>query len=298
MSYIFIPVTMPLFIIRYGEIGLKSGPVRKRFEEALIDNLMLGFAHRGLECRVESERGRVFLWSDSVEGSVKIIKRIFGVVSLSQAIETTSSLPDLKRVVVDLSRAKLKPGMSFRIRARRTGRHGYTSMDLARDLGAAVIEANHDICPKVDLQGPDLEIHVEVRHNRAFVFTEVVPGPGGLPVGTQGRVLCPLHDERDAAAAWLMMKRGCKSILVTDDERLVKILEPWDPELRIVQPHPVGIDELDALAREEGAEGMVLGLLFNDYKPSEGRSSSLPFYFPLIGMSVGQVQGLLEKIRV
>ena len=72
----------------------------------------------------------------------------------------------------------------------------------------------------MDLGGPELEIFVEARKDRAFIFTEVVKGVGGLPLGSQGKMLVLISGGIDSpVAAWTMMKRGCPVTLLHFDSR-------------------------------------------------------------------------------
>ncbi len=297
MSSLPISFYMALFIIRYGEIGLKSKAVRRRFESALKRNITSRFIERKRECRIELEWGRIFLWSDDVRTTEEILKKIFGIVSFSQAVECSADKEDICKLAIDISKPLFKEGMSFCIKARRTGEHEYTSMDLGRDVGSAVYLANEELNPSVDLKNPDLTIFVEVRQKRAFVFSEIIPGPGGMPLGTQGRVLGLASEEKDLAACWLMMKRGCRVILATENEELAAILEPWDHKLRIVKP--IELSEMENLASELGAEGIALGWDLKRFETESDRITglSIPLFYPLIGMSSSNIEDLLKVIK-
>jgi thiamine biosynthesis protein ThiI len=288
---------MALFLIRYGEIGLKSKAVRRRFESALKRNITTRFIERKMECRIEVEWGRIFLWSDEIQKTKEILKKIFGIVSFSQALECSSNKEDICKVAIDMSKPFFKEGMSFRIKARRTGEHGYTSMDLGRDVGSAVFLANEELNPRVDLKNPDLTIFVEVRQKRAFVFSDIVTGPGGMPLGTQGRVLGLALNEKDLVACWLMMKRGCRVIIAAENEAPTSMMEPWDHKLRIVQT--VELPEIENLANGLGAEGIALGWDLETFEKESVKITglSIPLFYPLIGMTSGQVEDLLKIIK-
>src|SRR3989304_6192118 len=79
---------------------------------------------------------------------------------------------------------------------RRSGTPPYTSQDIARLVGRRI----QDVEPgaRVDLDDPDVEIHIEVRENRSYLFTAISGGPGGLPMGSQGRVLAVVDSEAGA----------------------------------------------------------------------------------------------------
>ncbi|MBU4071479.1 MAG: hypothetical protein KKH41_06325 [Candidatus Thermoplasmatota archaeon] len=288
---------MALFLIRYGEIALKSQRVRTRFERALGSNITSRFVRAGFECRLEYERGRIFIWSDHEEFATAVISRTFGVVSFSRTLETTSAKEDIFALAVEVSKRHFKNGMRFCIRARRSGQHDYTSMELARDAGSAVFLANEDMKPKVDLTNPELEIFVDVRQNRAYIYTGNIPGPGGMPLGTQGRVLGLVEKERDIAACWLIMKRGCRVIVVTETPKLAKPLEAWDPELKVHIPD--GGADLSAIARRRRAEGICLGWDVRDFnaRSQDMADLDIPTFHPLIGMTDEEVDGMVEMVK-
>lgn len=137
----------------------------------------------------------------------------------------------------------IQEGQSFAIRARRAGTHDFTSRDVAIACGNAVFQkVNKTI--KVDLDCPDVEIFVEMRQDKAYVFTESIKGVGGLPMGTQGRMVALISGGIDSpVAAWLMMKRGCEIVPLylnnepfsdeTTRERAMQcidVLQRWAPQ--------------------------------------------------------------------
>jgi thiamine biosynthesis protein ThiI len=123
-------------------------------------------------------------------------------------------LEAIGRTAVDVARqAGLGPGRTFRISARRADKSfPLVSPEVERRVGAAVVAATQ---APVDLEAPEVEIGIEIQPGRALVFGETIPGPGGLPLSTQGRVVALLSNGIDSpVAAWLMMKRGCGVIPV------------------------------------------------------------------------------------
>lgn len=114
----------------------------------------------------------------------------------------------------------------------REGTHAYTRMELERDVGSAVMEANADKGIRVNLTDPDKTIFIEVRNNQAYIFSEYIRCHAGPPVGSQGRVVADVSDDRSVVSAWLMMKRGCR-VIVRGDYGL-DLLSPYDPHIRNV----------------------------------------------------------------
>src|SRR5207244_2182200 len=144
--------------------------------------------------------------------------------------EAPGDLPSLARFV-GLESHVIPSHSSFAIRARRTGDTGFTSMDAAKAVGASVLAEHRSRGLRVNLDEPDVEVVVEVRDRRAWVAFETLGGPGGLPVGSEGGVAAWLEDPRDAIAAWLVMKRGCRVDLLAPrgrSEDLARALAAWD----------------------------------------------------------------------
>lgn len=190
-----------MIIVRYGEIGLKSKGTRAAFEGRLVKNIRAALG----KGRVTREYGRIYVDSSSREDAEKVA-RVFGVVSTSVAVKVGSGLEELLGEATAYARERIRPGQSFAVRARRVGKHDYSSLELARSLGSRIIEATG---AKVNLRNPEVEIHVEVRDNDAYLYDEVIKGVGGLPLGTQGTAVALISGGIDSpVAAWMMMKRG------------------------------------------------------------------------------------------
>jgi tRNA uracil 4-sulfurtransferase len=206
-----------VLLARYGEIGLKSPPIRRRFEQTLQSNIEQAFEQEGVDCIVRRLWGRFLISSSEPERAAQVLRRIFGLTSLSPAQVTSSKLDELLPAIGayfgELIATKPE-AKSFAIRSRRSGTHTYSSQDLARQGGGAVLSHPLGAALKVDLDDPDLEVFVEVRDDKAYLFSETIRAPGGLPMGSQGKVLVLLKDLHSLVAAWLMLKRGCSILPV------------------------------------------------------------------------------------
>ncbi|HLF05743.1 MAG TPA: THUMP domain-containing protein, partial [Thermoplasmata archaeon] len=228
-----------LYLVRYGEIAIKSPKVRDRFELRLVENVKSMLAKERVDCIVRRDRGRIFVSVNDDERSksrtVSAITRTFGIVSFSPVLECTSKLDAISVLAVRM--ASDWSSCSFAIRPRRAGTHPYSSRELAVAVGRAIQDSAGKRTLDVDLDNPDHELHIEVRDARGFLFEEILAGPGGLPVGSQGRVGTVLATEADAAAAWMTLKRGC-ALSVCGEEKLAKMLEKWAPLVKRVPAGP------------------------------------------------------------
>ncbi|MCL7412256.1 MAG: tRNA 4-thiouridine(8) synthase ThiI [ANME-2 cluster archaeon] len=230
-------------IVRYGEIALKSQNVRDRYEKILMSNITSMLDVMGaLYDSVSRDRGRIYIHTAD-PAAAPAASKVFGVVSVSPAITCEPTLESVSAVAADVGQEIIAEGQSFGIRPRRAGNHSFSSRDVGIACGDAVWQRIEQRNPSVDLTNPDVEIFVEVRQNHAFVYTDVVRGVGGLPLGTQGKMVALVSGGIDSpVAAWLMMKRGCEVIPVyvnndpfsdeTTRQRAmecIRVLQTWAP---------------------------------------------------------------------
>lgn len=280
-----------LYLVRYGEIGLKSSQVRRRFRDRLMTNIQDAFVNEGVECLTSAEEGRVYVTSENEEVAGHILSRTFGVVSFSPVLETPSSLEEIIENALAYFDDDLTDGTSFAVRARRFGTHPYSSQDLASELGSAVLAKRAGM--KVNLTEPDLEIFVEVRQNVGYIYRDVIAGPGGMPLGSQGKVVGLVENVRDAVSCWLMMKRGCKvHFAFKGSDELVRVLESWDPRPRSYEIQDE--DELEELARRLRAEGLVFGNTLHDLKFK--KNEYLAMFYPVVGLSSEEIGALAAQV--
>jgi thiamine biosynthesis protein ThiI len=194
-------------LVRYGEIAIKSNKVRNRYEQILANNIrrMLSFCAIRYDAIVR-DCGRIFVTTHDLEAA-KAVARVFGIVSVSPVQISAATLEAMSSAAVRTVLPLLANGQSFRIRVRRTGTHDYSSEDVGEVVESAIKKATG---APVRLSKPDLQLFVEVRASNAYLYTEVIPGVGGLPLGTQGKVIALVSGGIDSpVASWLMMKRGC-----------------------------------------------------------------------------------------
>jgi thiamine biosynthesis protein ThiI len=289
-------------LVRYGELALKSRRVRARFTAKLKDFIIDAFQAYDLDCEIEDDGGHLFVYSSDLPNATKRLARVFGVVSVSQATRVeVVSMDDLAREVAAYSRHVLEPGTSFAIRARRTGSHTFTSMELAKEAGSAVWKAfSGDLT--VNLSNPDGVVEVEVRGPVAYIYHQRVPGVGGLPPGSQGKVLVPIRERTDVVAGWLLMRRGCAAVpLVPEEDEaacdLANALLQWDPLLQ-VRTLPIEDWDWPVLYREMGRSrsmAVVSGVRGPEVPDLPlDRNRDPVVFFPLVGLD-DEAYAQLEK---
>jgi thiamine biosynthesis protein ThiI len=204
-------------IVRYGELALKSSSVRNWYEKTLMTNIEAMLRQYGVSYSgISREWGRVFIHGTDLNTS-RIVADVFGVVSTSPARTTEASIEAASKMCAEIADGFIREGESFAIRTRRTGNHDFSSQDLGMKCGDAVwaMLESKGMTPSVDLSNPDREIFVEMRQKHAYVFTQHMPGVGGLPLGTQGKMVSLVSGGIDSpVATWMLMKRGVEVIPV------------------------------------------------------------------------------------
>lgn len=194
-----------LFIVRSsGDLATKSGNTRLRFSRVLRNNIRAALAGSGVRTRAVQTSGRFFVFASDEAHARTQLGRVFGVGSFSRvSARCRADLAEMARTTEDRFAEEVE-GNRYAVRARRCGRHPFRSTDVERHLGAVLNSYG-----SVDLDHPDVTVHVEILGDRAFFFTEREKGAGGLPLGSGGKALALVSGGFDSAvAAWQIMRRG------------------------------------------------------------------------------------------
>lgn len=206
-------------LVRYSEIAVKGATTRSRMEKLLVRALYESLGASGVSgVKISREYGRVIVRgfkSSDAHTVVRAATRVFGVKSASPAVEISyDGLRDLVEKASEFFRSRVN-GRVFRVRARRSGVEGFTSKDVERELGRALLELG---ARGVDLESPEYVAYVEVRGARAYLFDQIFEGPGGLPLGSEEPVLVLYSGGFDSGvAAWRIMRRGAPAHLIYFD---------------------------------------------------------------------------------
>jgi len=206
-------------LARYGELWLK-GKNRGQFERRLVQN-----ARHALEsiapCEIERAHGFLVVTPESRAGDVaRRLQDVFGLSSVSPARLAPPDPDAIGEVALEVlgaaleSRPRDRP-IPFRVETKRSDKtFPLISTELDRVVADRVLPVYGERL-KVNLSRPELTLGIHVHPTRTFVFAERLPGGGGLPVGTLGRVVCLLSGGIDSpVAAWMAMKRGCEVVFV------------------------------------------------------------------------------------
>ncbi|MEM2124816.1 MAG: THUMP domain-containing protein [Candidatus Methanosuratincola sp.] len=217
-----------------GEIGIKSRPVRRDYEQRLLRYLKERLREKGASYSdIWRIAGRIYVKTEVPVVASRLASKIFGISSASPGHMTTSRLDDIAEVAVSIAR-KFDSG-SFAVRCRRIGSHPYTSQEVAAKVGEAILMVRQDL--HVDLDFPNNELFIEIRDSSAILYTGAVRGPDGFPLGTQDPVVGVIDEAFESvAASWCLMKRGSpvlaavfgqSGVLSEQTEKNLAVLSEW-----------------------------------------------------------------------
>jgi thiamine biosynthesis protein ThiI len=199
------------FLIKYGEIGIK-GKNRYMFEDALVRQIRYALSDVDGDFYVHKCHGRVYVDCNGeydYEETVEHISRVFGIVGICPVVrKEVKEIEELKKDVVSYMGEMYPEGnCTFKVEARRANkRYPMNSMEINCALGEAVLDAFPDM--KVDVHNPDVRLNVEIREE-VYLYSEIIPGPGGMPVGTNGSAMLLLSGGIDSpVAGYMIAKRG------------------------------------------------------------------------------------------
>ena len=208
-----------MVLVRYGELGLK-GKNRGSFEHALIRNMRAATRHVA-EVRVERKRGRMAVFcQERTQDVARRLQDVPGIKTLSPAWGCAAEPEAIAALALEVMREELRDRpegrqLSFRVQTARADKDfPLISTELDRYVAEHILPELGQF--KIDLKHAELRLGIEVRPERAYVFVKRLPGIGGLPVGTLGRVMCLISGGIDSpVAAYLAMKRGAQVSFVT-----------------------------------------------------------------------------------
>ncbi|MCL6090066.1 MAG: THUMP domain-containing protein [Candidatus Thermoplasmatota archaeon] len=195
-----------LIIVRYSEVGLKGNRARSMMINKLRSNILDGLDRIGERTDFTTERGRIFLSGYSTQENVfDVLSRTMGVKSFSPVVSIVyDHTEELAEKAVELY-SHILPGKKFAVRSRRAGGQNFTT----KELNVIVGDALYKYSSGVNLDEPEVEVNIEVRNNRAYFYTDVRKGPGGLPLGSEAPMVALMSGGIDSpVAAWMIMKRG------------------------------------------------------------------------------------------
>ena len=199
------------FLIKYAEIAIK-GKNRYIFEDALVQQIKYQLRNVEGTFKVVKEMGRIFVYPQDdfdYEEAVEAMKRVFGIYGICPAVVLEDQgFEQLSKDVADyVKKVYGEKALTFKVNTRRNKKsYPMQSMEVSSELGSVILDA----CPnmKVDVHNPQVTVNVEIR-NKIYLYSENIPGPGGMPLGTNGRAMLLLSGGIDSpVAGYMIAKRG------------------------------------------------------------------------------------------
>lgn len=196
-------------LVRYGELTLKSGN-RNTFVNQLKRNIKYALIPlEGYKVLANRDRMYVEVTEDAdVEEIMRRISKVFGVHSVSPVVKVEKDIEAIKEAAVVLAKDIDEPGKTFKVDAKRSDKgFPYETFDLQQILGGEIL--NHIEHLTVKVKDPEYKLLVEIRRDAAYLYSRVIKGAGGLPVGTGGKTLLMLSGGIDSPVAGIeVMRRG------------------------------------------------------------------------------------------
>lgn len=201
------------FLIKYAEIGVK-GKNRYLFENALVQQIKYALKKCEGEFAVRKTDGRIYVDAVSefdYEETVEHLQKVFGISGICPMVHVEDEgFEKLKETILGYIDAVYPDkNRSFKVAARRARKnYPLNSMEINMELGGVILDAYPTM--HVDVHKPDILLHVEIR-DKVYIYSKIIPGPGGMPVGTGGKAMLLLSGGIDSpVAGWMIAKRGVK----------------------------------------------------------------------------------------
>ncbi|MBQ8198450.1 MAG: tRNA 4-thiouridine(8) synthase ThiI [Lachnospiraceae bacterium] len=201
------------FLIKYAEIGVK-GRNRYMFENALVDQIRFALDKVEGEFALRKTQGRIYVDAVSdfdFDETVDALKKVFGISGICPVVYVEDEgFEKLSETIVDYVKKVYPEGnKTFKVCARRARKnYPMDSMSINCELGGVILDHFPEM--KVDVHNPDFEFSVEIRE-KIYIYSETIPGQGGMPVGTGGKAMLLLSGGIDSpVAGYMISKRGVK----------------------------------------------------------------------------------------
>ncbi|MGM9944786.1 MAG: tRNA uracil 4-sulfurtransferase ThiI [Lysinibacillus sp.] len=256
-------------LIRYGELSTK-GRNKNDFINRLRDNVRYSFNDL-MPLKIRAERDRMFIEIENEEKMNVLMERlpeVFGIQSFSPVASCEKDMEQMKALAIQIMELYKEQEITFKVEVRRTDKNfPLESHAIQREIGGTVLRQYQNL--SVNVKKPDVELRIEVRMDAVYMMAQVIPGAGGMPVGSNGKSLLMLSGGIDSpVAGYLMMKRGVRLEAIhfysppyTSQNSLQKVkdlaneLTKFGAKIRL---HIIPFTELQVLIKESVPENMTM----------------------------------------
>ncbi|MFX1337745.1 MAG: THUMP domain-containing protein [Promethearchaeota archaeon] len=198
------------------EIWLKSMKVRMRMMKTLTINIKQSLNRATIpfhKYQLSNDSTRLFFFfnNEDIQKAIELLENIFGIDSFSPTLRTSNNLKNIVQRTLEVCEDILVENDTFAIRVKRSGKHDYTSQDVAIKVGKAVLDHFSKLNLKVNLSNPIKRIFIEIRGDFSYIFTDIIKSKWeGLPIEVNKKVCCmDVGRLNDLLAGFLLMRRGC-----------------------------------------------------------------------------------------
>ncbi len=222
------------------EIWLKSRRVKIRMLKTLMNNIKFTLTRfeipfHKFQLTKDSARILFFFNNKEIPNAIKALKKVFGIYSFNPALRTSNKIKNITEKLVLVGQKILQKGDKFALRVKRSGKHEYTSHDIAVKGGQAIIDNFRKLNLKVNLSNPMKKFYIEVRGDFSYIYTKIIKTEwGGLPIERNKKILVPdIGRLSDLLAGFLLMRRGCEIYpilfqLIKDNNYFKSRLSNWE----------------------------------------------------------------------
>ncbi|UPK42305.1 tRNA uracil 4-sulfurtransferase ThiI [Paenibacillus pabuli] len=263
-----------MLLLRFGEFMLK-GKNRARFEKTIITQVRsLLKPYPGASLRKEFGRLYVDLGGESHTELIAVLKRVFGVMSISPVKVTPSESAQIVETAIafmDERETEFNEGTTFKVNVRRVWKEfPHSSHEMNHLVGSPILRKFQQL--SVDVRQPDIELRVEIRDQGTYIFNEVIPAVGGFPLGTNGKAMLLLSGGIDSpVAAWSSMRRGLEVECVhfysypftsqRAKEKVIDMARALADHAGSIKLHLVPFTEIQTAFTQLGQDNLIITLM-------------------------------------
>lgn len=290
-----------VIMLRFGEIMLK-GRNRSRFENQMIQQIKRVLQpYSGAMLRKEIY-GRMYVELNGVpyESAARALGKVFGLQSFSPAIKVAPELAAIQEAALLEMRRLPQVPKTFKVSVRRVNKQfPHDTYEMHRLLGGHILD--HFDGLKVDVNNPEANLHVEIREEEAFIYSSQDRGPGGFPIGSNGKAMLMLSGGIDSpVAGWYAMKRGLRieavhfhSYPYTSErakQKVIDLAEALSDYAGSIHLHLVPFTDIQLRLKESCRENLLITLMRRAmFRITEAIAEKREALGIVTGESLGQV---------
>jgi len=283
------------WILRLGEMTLKSRPVRRHFQRCLEQCLLDLALTADIDLHIEHSGSLIIVSSHSEISEVEnVLSHCFGLQSVERTIPCPADPESVASIALKIDE-KFGTERTFGVQTKRSGNKGeWGSQDFSGNVGHHMLEK--DSALSVNLSNPDYPVRIILTRENAWLLSKKIICPGGLPVGVQGLVMAKISNEIDMMGSWQMMRRGCRIVAhESSDNNLIQILSKWDST--ILDPEKSRKSRSGPGRGHSRIWGIIGDVRANELSVEEESKTPISILEPMCGWTSTELSALGKHIR-